>query len=210
MHNTDQKPIVVCVSGGGRSLQNLLTLEKKSNFFVSGVISSSSSCKANEIARKHNKPIYCAKFPINGRDSEYKENAIKLKSFIESSEAELIVLAGFLRPFPLDICAKTIPTINIHPALLPKFGGHGMYGKKVHEAVIASSDGESGATIHFVTPVYDEGKIISQIIVKRLKEDCAEGLATRVFEAEKKLLPLTITKLLKGELPLKENSIYKI
>ena len=85
-----------------------------------------------------------------------------------------------------------------------------MYGMKVHRAVIDSDENTSGATVHFVTEVYDEGKVISQITVKRETEDTAEDLASRVFEAEKVLLPLTIDKTLKSELPLSGDEIFTV
>ena len=116
-----------------------------------------------------------------------------------------IVLGGFLKLFPTDF-STTHPwrdnIINIHPSLLPKFGGKGMYGDKVHKAVIASKEKKSGATVHFVNAKYDEGSIISQCEVPVFSDDCHESLGRRVFDAESFLYPQTLAALVNGKLPL--------
>jgi len=116
---------------------------------------------------------------------EMNEFESKLLSLVTEREIDLIVLAGFLKQLSAELLNKLpCPVLNIHPALLPKYGGKGMYGSKVHEAVFNSKDSESGATVHYVNEHYDEGHIVSQ---KRVGiEDCksAEEIAQKVLKIE--------------------------
>lgn len=104
---------------------------------------------------------------------------------LEAAGAEWICLAGFLRLLPAEVLAK-FPrrVLNIHPALLPKFGGKGMYGRRVHEAVLAAGERDSGATVHFVTTAYDEGDVVLQRTCPVLPGDTPESLAARVLVEE--------------------------
>src|SRR5687767_2233988 len=110
---------------------------------------------------------------------------------------DCVILAGFLWLIPENLIdAYPGHIVNIHPALLPKYGGKGMYGSKVHEAVIAAADEESGISIHFVNEVYDEGRIIFQATCPVLKEDTAETLADRIHALEHYHFPRIVEKLL--------------
>jgi phosphoribosylglycinamide formyltransferase-1 len=110
---------------------------------------------------------------------------------------QLIVLAGFLAIIPQWFCEKWEKKIvNIHPSLLPKFGGKGMYGHFVHEAVLAAGEEQSGCTVHYVTAEVDGGAIIAQSIVPVMGDDTPDSLAQRVQLAEKILLPQVIGDLL--------------
>lgn len=101
------------------------------------------------------------------------------------SETEIMCLAGFMRLLPADFLARYPGTVlNIHPALLPKFGGQGMYGHHVHEAVLAAGETETGCSVHRVTPVYDEGEVIVQRSCPVLSDDTPETLAARVLALE--------------------------
>jgi folate-dependent phosphoribosylglycinamide formyltransferase PurN len=105
----------------------------------------------------------------------------------------LVVLAGYLKLVPAPVIeAYRGRIINIHPALLPAFGGKGMYGHRVHEAVLASGARESGASVHLVDEVYDRGPVLAQARVPVLPGDDAERLAARVLEAEHRLLPAAV------------------
>ncbi len=107
--------------------------------------------------------------------------------------AELIVLAGYLKLVPAPVVAAYRGRIiNTHPALLPAFGGKGMYGERVHEAVLASGVRETGVTIHLVDEVYDHGAVLAQVRVPVLPNDTAKQLAARVLEVEHRLLPATV------------------
>ncbi len=117
-------------------------------------------------------------------------------ALFDAHGVQLVILAGYLRLVPREVIARFRGAIvNMHPALLPKFGGAGMYGRHVHEAVIAAGERESGATVHFVTDEYDRGAIIAQERVPVLDGDTAETLAARVLEAEHRLYPRVICDL---------------
>jgi phosphoribosylglycinamide formyltransferase-1 len=110
---------------------------------------------------------------------------------------DLIVLAGFLWLVPSNLIEIfTNQIVNIHPALLPNYGGKGMYGNKVHQAVIANSENESGITIHYVNENYDEGTIIAQYKVQLTSVDTPESLAKKIHKLEHEYFSLTIQKIL--------------
>ena len=112
---------------------------------------------------------------------------------LEQHRVELLVLAGYLKLVPADVIARYRGRIlNVHPALLPSFGGQGMYGRRVHEAVLASGARESGATVHLVDEAYDRGAILGQARVPVLPGDDPEALAARVLEVEHRLLPAAV------------------
>ena len=114
-------------------------------------------------------------------------------SLLRASQADLIVLAGYVKLVPAAvIAAYRGRIINIHPALLPAFGGKGMYGLRVHQAVLASGVRETGATVHLVDEVYDRGAVLAQARVPVLPGDTPERLAERVLEVEHRLLPAAV------------------
>jgi formyltetrahydrofolate-dependent phosphoribosylglycinamide formyltransferase len=118
-----------------------------------------------------------------------------LAAVLEAARAELIVLAGYLRKIPEVVVERWRGRIvNIHPALLPRHGGAGMYGHHVHAAVLAAGDAESGATVHLVDEVYDRGTILAQARVPVLAGDTAGTLAARVLVAEHSLLPSVVLR----------------
>jgi phosphoribosylglycinamide formyltransferase-1 len=122
---------------------------------------------------------------------------------MRAHEVNLIVLAGYMRKLgPRTLAHYRGRVLNIHPALLPKFGGPGMYGARVHEAVLAAQEKESGATIHLVTEEYDQGPIIAQSRVAVLPGDTVESLAARVLEVEHALFPETLVRIARGEIEL--------
>ncbi len=125
------------------------------------------------------------------------ENTDKVSTVLREYNIHFIVLAGFLLKIPDKILKEfTDRIVNIHPALLPKYGGKGMYGKRVHDAVLASGDSLSGITIHMVNEEYDKGNIVSQHTCEVNKEDTPEKLAERVHELEHYWYPRVIEKLL--------------
>jgi phosphoribosylglycinamide formyltransferase 1 len=130
---------------------------------------------------------------------EFRDTDIVLKK-LDEFQIDFIVLAGFLLMVPAALIKK-FPgkIINIHPALLPKYGGRGMYGEHVHEAVIASGDTESGISIHFVNENYDEGEIIFQTRCPVVKMDTPESLAERIHLLEHKFYPEIIEKVVCGK-----------
>lgn len=181
---TKKVPIVVAASGTGRSLQNFIS--KNELISVRGVITSNDHCGAIQIAKLHNIDIYSGIFPIQKRST-----MIDLTKWIVEKNVKMICLAGFLKPFP-SIPGFDKRTLNIHPSLLPKFGGKGMYGDKVHKAVIDAGESHSGATVHLVTDRYDEGKIIGQDNIRLTKDETASSLANKVFAIECNLYPRVV------------------
>jgi phosphoribosylglycinamide formyltransferase-1 len=129
------------------------------------------------------------------RDSFY--NDISVLDDLKSREIDWVILAGFLWLVP-DYILKAFPKriINIHPALLPAYGGKGMYGMKVHQAVIAARESESGITIHYVNEKYDEGDIVFQAKCTIEKEDTPEMLASKIHELEFEHFPRLVEKLI--------------
>ena len=116
---------------------------------------------------------------------------------LENKNIDLIVLAGYLRLMPNELISKfTNRIINIHPSLLPKFGGKGMYGKKVHQSVIDSGEKESGITIHYVNQDYDEGEIIKQVKIAVDETDTPETLESKIHKVELDNFPKIIEELL--------------
>jgi phosphoribosylglycinamide formyltransferase 1 len=121
------------------------------------------------------------------------DNADEWLHQLEAHQIELVVLAGYLKRVPPAVVARyRRRIINIHPALLPAFGGQGMYGKRVHAAVLASGRRESGCTVHLVDEEYDRGPILAQRRVPVLPDDTVESLAARVLAAEHQLLPAVV------------------
>lgn len=189
------KKIAVLVSGGGSNLQSIIdNIENNTlNCEISYVIADR-DCYGLKRAKNHN-----IKHCLLDRKI-YKENLSKeINNILESNEDETdyIVLAGYLSILSDNFIKNwENKIINIHPSLLPKFGGRGMYGMNVHRAVIEAKEKESGATIHFVDSGIDTGEIIMQIKVPVFTNDSPEDLQKRVLEKEHSLLIDGIKKLL--------------
>lgn len=130
---------------------------------------------------------------------------------LTSRNIDLIVLAGYMRRLPGDVVRRWSGRIlNVHPALLPKFGGHGMYGINVHQAVLAAGESESGATVHLADAEYDTGPILAQEHVPVLPDDTPESLAARVLKAEHRLLPHVVLKMATGMVEERRNQESRI
>jgi phosphoribosylglycinamide formyltransferase-1 len=120
-----------------------------------------------------------------------------------AADATLVVLAGYMRKLgPVTLQAYRNRILNVHPSLLPKFGGQGMYGAHVHEAVLAAGDAETGATIHVVTGEYDHGPVLAQVKVPVEAGDTSSSLAARVQAQEQVLFPETLRRIAAGEIDL--------
>ncbi len=120
-------------------------------------------------------------------------NAGEWLAALKGVDADLLVLAGYLKLLPAEVVAAfSGRVINIHPALLPRHGGPGMYGHRVHAAVLEAGDAESGATVHLVDEVYDRGTILGQGRIAVLAGESADSLAARVLELEHRLLPAAV------------------
>lgn len=191
---SDRNPLklAVMVSGSGSNLQAIIDRfhrEDKDTRTVSVVLVISDREGAYGLERARNAgidTIVIAPSDYSGSDA-FGE---KLIETYKRYEIEYIVLAGYLKMIPANVvkCYRN-RIINIHPALLPLFGGKGMYGIQVHRAVLESGMKVSGATIHFVDEIYDHGPIIAQRTVPVYSDDTPESLAARVLEVEHRLLP---------------------
>ena len=122
---------------------------------------------------------------------------------LDQRRANLVVLAGYLRPLrPRTVAGYRGRIIDVHPALLPRHGGQGMYGRRVHEAVLAARDRETGVTIHVVDEEYDHGPIVAQVRIPVVKSDTVDTLTARVLEHEHRLLVETLGRIVSGDLVL--------
>ena len=183
--------IAIFASGEGTNAQNIINYFFGSEKIRIGLVVSNKST-ANVLNRATAKGVPTL---IIDRNSFY--NSTQTIDQLKSANIDLIVLAGFLWLIPESL-VKAFPNkiINIHPALLPKFGGKGMYGMKVHEAVIESKVKESGISIHFVNEKYDEGKVISQHKCKVDENDTPETLAHKIHQLEYEFFPAAIEKVM--------------
>lgn len=182
--------LVVLASGSGSNFQSIINSIKEGSIkgaTIVALIVNKSGIKAIERAKEHNIPVYIL-------ESDFENN---LGIILERLNPDLIVLAGFLKKIPSEVIRKyPDKIINIHPALLPKYGGKGFYGMKVHQDVIDAGDEVSGCTVHFVNEIYDTGKIIDQTTVPVKPDDTPEALAERILKQEHQLYPKVIQKLL--------------
>jgi formyltetrahydrofolate-dependent phosphoribosylglycinamide formyltransferase len=190
------KRLAVLASGGGTNLQAILdhftTNREKPAGKVVLVASDRPNAGALERARAHQVPTAI----VEGRTSE---PAQALDDILAEHRVDVIALAGYLRLVPEPTVDRYRGRIvNIHPALLPGFGGAGMYGARVHRAVLESGAMVSGATVHFVDQAYDRGPVIAQWPVPVLGEDTVESLAARVLRIEHVIYPLAIEAVASG------------
>ena len=177
--------VAVAVSVRGSNLEALLlALGPEAPARVVLVLSNRPDAGALERARAHAVAAEVLPDPADGIDWLAR---------LERHRIDLLVLAGYLKLVPAPVIARYRHLIvNVHPALLPAFGGQGMYGRHVHEAVLGSGVRESGATVHLVDEVYDRGAILAQGRVPVLPNDTPERLAARVLEVEHRLLPAVV------------------
>ncbi len=194
--------IAVFASHGGSNMQALIDNCKSGaiNGQIAVVICNNRKAYALERARQHNIDTLI----LTEKDFESPEAYAKeMVDQLRSRQIDLICLAGYMKKIPYDVLVAYCKRIvNIHPALLPKFGGQGMYGLHVHEAVLAAGEKETGVTIHLVDAQYDHGRILAQRRVVVLPDDTPESLQTRVLEIEHQLYPETVAKIASGELKL--------
>ncbi|MCX7875565.1 MAG: phosphoribosylglycinamide formyltransferase [Melioribacteraceae bacterium] len=187
--------IAVFVSGKGSNLKALFEKIDKEKIKIVAVVSNKKNCGAVEFANQNSIPVFFIAEVSNDEFIDYKTLA---KKFFDLN-INLIVLAGFLKKIPdefIDLFNKKI--INIHPALLPKFGGKGMYGMNVHKAVFESGEKVSGATVHFVDKIYDNGEIIEQEKVDISDCNSPDEIAHKVLEVEHILLPKVVNNFFKS------------
>ena len=189
-------------SHSGTNMQAIINACKSGliNAVPSAVISNNSASYALERARHEGIPAYHISSATHPDQFQY-DTAI-LDAFAENN-VNLIILAGFMKKLSGKIIqAYKGRVLNIHPALLPKFGGEGMWGKKVHEAVIKNKENVTGPTIHVVDEFYDHGRILAQTEVPVYPHDTPDTLAERMLVQEHKLFPKVIGMIANGEIIL--------
>jgi len=184
------KRIVVFASGSGSNAENIIVFfQKKKTAIVTHVLTNNKNAKVIERSKRLN---------INYLTFKKKDllQTNKILDFLKK-EADYIILAGFLLKVPENIVtAFPNKIINIHPALLPKYGGKGMYGMHIHKAVVNNKEQESGITIHFVNENYDEGAIIFQKSFKINSSDDANDVAKKISELEMANFPKVIEEVI--------------
>lgn len=184
------KQIVVFASGSGTNAENLIRYfnQSDSDARVTRIFTNTEEAGVIKRAGKYDVPV-----------TIFNRNTFKSPDFLKQiGNPDCIVLAGFLWLIP-EYFVKTFTDkiVNIHPALLPKYGGKGMYGSHVHEAVIENNENQSGISIHYVNENYDEGEIILQARCKVSANETVESLAQKIHKLEYAFLPITIKTILK-------------
>lgn len=177
--------IAVAISGRGSNLEALLrALQPGAPAEIVLVVSDRASAGGLAHARRREVPAVVLPDPAD---------AAAWLELLQEHRIDLVVLAGYLKLIPAPVVgAYRGRIINTHPSLLPAFGGKGMYGERVHQAVLESGARETGVTIHLVDEVYDRGAVLAQSRIPVLRDDTAERLAARVLELEHRLLPAAV------------------
>lgn len=185
------KHIAIFASGSGTNAENIIKFFKKdADVKVSLVLSN----RSDAYVLKRASELSTRTYVFDKAELLSKSGVL---SVLKKAKIDLIVLAGFLWKFPTILLDKYVnKVINIHPALLPKYGGKGMYGELVHKAVVRNNEKETGITIHFVNPNYDEGAIIFQAKCSIAADDDPVDVANKVRSLEMKYFPLLIKKIL--------------
>ena len=195
--------IAVLLSGGGRTLQNIVDHIKEGKLTVKVVvvIGSRPDAYGLERAGKEGIETICVPYKEYKKEGNVDGFSKAINEHLNKYEIDLVVMAGFMHLFKAD--EKWNGRImNIHPALIPSFCGEGLYGHYVHEAVIEYGAKVSGCTVHFADNVYDQGPIILQSAVPVKYEDTPDTLAARIFEEECKLYPRAIQLFADGKLEI--------
>ena len=192
--NSDKKvSILIFASGNGSNAENIITYFQNKAIDINWMIITNNS-NAGVIQRSIKMGV---PFLVFNKKDFYENMFLKKISLINP---KLIILAGFLLKIPENLIEKfNNKIINIHPSLLPKYGGKGMYGMNVHNEVIKNREAESGISIHYVNNQYDEGKIIFQKSTKIIYPSNAENLSKKIHELEMKYFPEIIEKLINSE-----------
>jgi len=206
MSDTGSPPLrVVCnVSGGGRTVLNFLDRIEAGELHASiPLVIADRTCKAIERLRARGVEVRLIPWSKGTTPEDF---AARIWPVIEEAGADLVCNAGFLRLLVVPPAWEG-RIMNIHPGLLPKYGGKGMYGDHVHRAVLANGETESGCTVHFVTDEYDAGPVILQRLVPVAPDDTADALAARVFAAECEAYPEAVGLYAEGRLTIVDGKV---
>lgn len=198
--------IAVFISGRGSNLKSLIDYfkSKEKSVEISLVVSNKKDALGLETAKNNGIETF-----ILDKNLDSGNNFEKLSEIIVNKQVNLIVLAGFLKKIPESFIKKfDKKIINIHPALLPSFGGEGMYGLNVHKSVFAKSCQISGVTVHYVNENYDDGLIIAQEAVDITNVKSAEEIAEKVLKVEHKLLPKVVELFSENKIEIINDRVY--
>ncbi|XP_022155077.1 phosphoribosylglycinamide formyltransferase, chloroplastic [Momordica charantia] len=202
-----RKKLAVFVSGGGSNFRSIheASLEGSINGDIVVLVTNKIDCGGAEYARSKNIPVIL--FPKT-KDEPDRLSPSDLVANLRRLEIDFILLAGYLKLIPLELIqAYSKSILNIHPSLLPAFGGKGYYGMKVHKSVIASGARYSGPTIHFVDEHFDTGRILAQRVVPVLANDAAQDLAARVLKEEHCLYVEVVAALCEERIVWREDGV---
>jgi len=183
--------IVIFASGSGSNAENIVNHFAGSSTLITSIFCNVSGAGVFERASRLGVP--CELFT-----KEEWKTGDRIDAILSEYNPDLIVLAGFLWKFRSRLLSQFPHVINVHPALLPKFGGKGMYGMHVHEAVKLAKETETGISIHFVNEHYDEGKLIAQFKTQLTEEDTPQSIAQKIHALEHEHVPAVIEDLLKA------------
>ncbi|MES2934800.1 MAG: phosphoribosylglycinamide formyltransferase [Pseudomonadota bacterium] len=194
--------ISVLASGEGTTLQAIIDAVKSNALSANFAIVLSNNLDSGALRRANNGAIKTAHLSgTTHADPAQLDQAIC--AALTDSKTDVVILAGYMKKIgPLTLAAFRNRIINTHPALLPKFGGHGMYGNRVHQAVLAAGEQETGVSVHLVDEEYDTGAVIAQATVAVLAGDTVERLSARVQATEKVLFVDTLQKIATGAIVL--------
>lgn len=197
-HDARRLRLGVLFSGGARTLLNIVDRSREGTLPAEVVVAISSSASATGVERSRTAGIPCEVVDFAERKATFSGDLTRI---LDQAEVDLVCLAGFLKLYELPPHYEG-RTMNIHPSLLPSFGGKGFYGDRVHEAVLRSGAKFSGCTVHFVTAEYDRGPIILQRVVPVHQDDTPHDLAARVFREECLAYPEAIRLQAEGRLAI--------
>ena len=192
------------ISGGGRTVSNLHEAIGRGEVPASIEVVIAHRADLAGVDRCRAAGVRVEIVPVEPRESL----ADRIDAVLESANVDLVCLAGYLRHFRVAP-RWTDQVVNIHPSLLPRHGGHGMYGDRVHAAVLADGDAETGCTVHAVDEIYDHGAVLLQRRCPVEPADTVDTLAARVFEEECRAFPDAIAALARGEVVLRGGSVVR-
>jgi phosphoribosylglycinamide formyltransferase 1 len=200
--------IAVFASGGGSNLQALIDAQEAGLFKGKIGLVFSNVPDAKSLERGENHRIESVAIASKGYPGSREQYDQEVLSLCHAKKIDLICLAGYMRIVtPVLVRPYLYKMMNVHPGLLPKFGGEGMYGHHVHEAVLKAKETESGATVHFVTEGVDAGPVILQGSVKVLPQDTPETLAERVLKVEHRIYPEAVQLFCEGKIKVSDGRV---
>ncbi|HCL55591.1 MAG TPA: phosphoribosylglycinamide formyltransferase [Spirochaetia bacterium] len=202
------KKIGFLISGSGSTLQNFIDLQKEGKLKgqITVVISSKKEAYGLERAKNAGIPFFSIEY--KNYQNNIKDYSREITKILINHNCDIVVMGGFMSFYDIPDDFKN-KVVNIHPSLIPAFCGKGMYGKKVHETVIANGVKVTGCTVHFVDNEYDHGPIIAQETVRIEDEDTVESLAHKVQAKERAIYPQIVNQILDDLFTVKDKKVLK-